>query len=257
MTGNIEDIRARLWAKAAEGEETAEIYRREARAVFEQDGMMAAGLLLDAAYANDHDDVAQETILRDLELACQLAPESVWGLESTHRLLLKLGLWRKAIPCLEREYELVEDLDYRLAVCLTLTDLYWIVAEDLGLAMTWVDRALGIDAHCVAALYAGLWISLSKGTDAALLARAEGFASTLAQVLGAPSERAVLYDLAGTIQMAHGDEARACESLALATQADRANPYVWLKFAWLCEKFARIPEAAQAYAQVAQIVEDS
>lgn len=257
MTGNIEDIRARLWAKAAEGEETAEIYRREARAVFEQDGMMAAGLLLDAAYANDHDDAAQETILRDLELACQLAPESVWGLESTHRLLLKLGLWRKAIPCLEREYELVEDLDYRLAVCLTLTDLYWIVAEDLGLAMTWVDRALGIDAHCVAALYAGLWISLSKGTDAALLARAEGFASTLAQVLGAPSERAVLYDLAGTIQMAHGDEARACESLALATQADRANPYVWLKFAWLCEKFARIPEAAQAYAQVAQIVEDS
>ena len=69
MTGNIEDIRARLWAKAAEGEETAEIYRREARAVFEQDGMMAAGLLLDAAYANDHDDAAQETILRDLELA--------------------------------------------------------------------------------------------------------------------------------------------------------------------------------------------
>ncbi len=43
------DIRAGLLVPAGEGEETAEIYRREARAVYETDRESAAALLLDAA----------------------------------------------------------------------------------------------------------------------------------------------------------------------------------------------------------------
>ena len=52
MAGKALDIKAALWAKAQEGEETAEVFRREARAIYEKDAESAAAFLLDAAFAN-------------------------------------------------------------------------------------------------------------------------------------------------------------------------------------------------------------
>ena len=59
MAGKALDIKAALWAKAQEGEETAEVFRREARAIYEKDAESAAAFLLDAAFANEHDDASE------------------------------------------------------------------------------------------------------------------------------------------------------------------------------------------------------
>lgn len=242
------DIRAGLMAPACEGEETAEIYRREARAVFENDRENAAALLIDAAYANDRDDNPVETIVRDLQLAAALCPNLLWVHTAAHRLLLKLGLWREALALLEKELTLLLTPDQTISVSLTASDLYWIIADDRSAAMNCVRKSLAIESTCTGALYNGLWIGNIE--------EQEEFAESLAKILGAPSERSVLYGLAGSILAARGNEAKALECYANASQADKTNPYVLLHYAILNERFEKLPEAAQAYGQIAQIFED-
>ncbi|MBQ9395571.1 MAG: hypothetical protein IJU23_08650 [Proteobacteria bacterium] len=242
------DIRAGLLVPAGEGEETAEIYRREARAVYETDREAAAALLLDAAYANDRDDNPVESIVRDLRLATALCPHLLWVHTAAHRLLLKLGLWRDALSLLERELSLLITPDQTIAISLTASDLYWLVADDRASAMNCVRKSLAIDSTCTGALYNGLWIGNIE--------EQREFAESLARILGAPSERSVLYGLAGSILASRGNEAKALECYANASQADKTNPYVLLHHAILNERFEKLPEAAQAYAQIAQIFED-
>ncbi len=242
------DIKSGLFAPAGEGEETAEIYRREARAVYEHDRESAAALLLDAAYANDRDENAPDVIVRDLHLAVALCPEAIWIYAAAHRLLLKLGLWQEALEFIEREIELTKSPDEQLALTLTATDLYWIVAENEVSAMTSAKRALSYDATNVSGLYAGLWLGDIQ--------EQEVFAESLAKILGAPSERAVLYGLAGSIHASRGNKTQALECYSQAVQADKTNPYIQLRYAILNEHFGRLPEAALSYAQIAQIIEN-
>ncbi|MBQ4360467.1 MAG: hypothetical protein II767_09435 [Proteobacteria bacterium] len=243
------DIQAGLFAPPGEGEETAEVYRREAQVLYRSDREAAAGLLLDAAYANDRDENPCEVIVRDLRLAVSLCPESGWVHSAAHRLMLKLGLWREALVLIEHELSLGNTQDEAVALCLTASDLLWIVADSPDDAMKYVERALSIDPTCVGALYAGLWLGNVDTQQA--------FSESLAKIMGTPAERAVLYDLSGSILKAHGQETRALECYAQAVQADRSNPYVLLRYAVLNEKFNKFAEAAQAYAQAAQIFEDS
>ena len=243
------DIQTGLFAPAGEGEETAEVYRREAQVLYRSDREAAAGLLLDAAYANDRDENPCEVIVRDLRLAVALCPDAGWVHSSAHRLMLKLGLWREALVLIEHELTLGNTQDEAVALCLTASDLLWIVADAPDDAMKYVERALSIDPTCVGALYAGLWLGNVDTQQA--------FSESLAKIMGTPSERAVLYDLSGSILKAHGQETRALECYEQAVQADRSNPYVLLRYAVLNEKFNKFAEAAQAYAQAAQIFEDS
>ena len=243
-----DEIRTGLFAPAGEGEETAEIYRREARAIYESDRQAAASLLLDAAYANDRDDNPAEVIVRDLKLAIALCPNTSWIYASAHRLMLKLNLWREALSLIQCEIALDNAPDENVALNLTAAELCWIVGDDPASAMEYVQRALAIDANCVGALYAGLWLSNIQAQKT--------FAEALAKILGAPAERSVLYGLAGSIQAASGCDAQALECYTQAVQADRSNPYVTLRYAVLNERFGKLWEAAQAYAQAAQIFED-
>ncbi|MBQ9244579.1 MAG: hypothetical protein IJ165_15375 [Proteobacteria bacterium] len=242
------DIQTGLFAPPGEGEETAEVYRREAQVLYRSDREAAAGLLLDAAYANDRDENPCEVIVRDLRLAVALCPECGWVHSAAHRLMLKLGLWREALVLIEHELSLGNTQDEAVALCLTASDLLWIVADAPDDAMKYVERALEIDPTCVGALYAGLWLGNVDTQQA--------FSESLAKILGTPAERAVLYDLAGSILKARGQETRALECYEQAVQADRANPYALLRYAVLNEKFNKFSEAAQAYAQAAQIFED-
>lgn len=257
MTGNFEaEIKAGLFAKALDGEETAEIYRREARAVYESDRIAAAALLLDAAYANEHDEACEESILRDLNLAVQLAPNEVWILETAHRLFMKLGYWQQAAEILKQEFALSDDADYREAVAVTLCDSYWIAGGNLEAALPWAQTANELQPTNFGALYLALWLNVERG-DAQSLARAQTYAESLAKILGTPEERAILYGFAGNLQHALGKSEQAYESYRQAAQADKKNPYVLLRYAILCEKYSKYAEAAVAYSQLAQIVEDA
>ncbi len=247
MASDIE-IRSGLLAPAGEGEETAEIYRREARAIYDRDKEGAAALLIDAAYANDRDDNPVDSILRDLNLAIAICPDTPWVYASAHRLMLKLGLWKNALSLIETEITLSLLPDEKLALCLTASDLCWIVGNDETSALKYIQRALEIDPNCTGALYNGLWLG---DTDTQ-----ESFAESLAKILGAPAERAVLYGLAGSLLSAKGNEVQALDCYTLAAQSDRNNPYALLRYAILNERFGKLPEAAQAYAQIAQIFDD-
>ncbi len=250
------DIEAGLMAPAGEDEETAEIYRREARSSYANDKISTAALLLDAAYANERDEAPEEDIVRDLMLAAAIAPNTQWVLESAHRMMLRLGKWREALQFLTREFRADDAPDNVQAIAMTAADLLWIVADNPREAMNWVQKALAADPNYVEALYAGLWISLLPVDKGGNPHQAEGFALALAKILGAPEERAVLYGLAGSIQMATNRDAEALESYGLAAQADRMNPYIQLKHAMLNEKFGKLQDAAQCYAQLATLFED-
>lgn len=251
-------LESQLFEEAKEGEETAEVYRKEARAIYKKDPHAAAALLLDAAYANDHEDAAVQTILRDLSLARKLAPDAVWAFDASHRLLLKLGLRKEAQRVLNEAYALSKDSDYRQAAALTAMDLSWIIGEDVNGACGHGERALSADASNASALYACTWMTLAPETGTAPnYPRADVYASALARVLGTPEERAIWYAMAGNIENAIGKTPEAFESYAAAAQADRSNPYTWLRYAHLCEKFGKLSDAAAAYAQTAQIVGDA
>ena len=258
------EILAALNAVAAADEETAEIYRREARALLKTDREATAALLLDAAYANDRDEAPVEDIVRDLNIAVSLADRAPWVYEAAHRLMLKLGLWREALALMEKEYALVQAPDYAVAIGLTSADLQWIVADEPAEAFEWVKRVLEREITNVDALYDGLWMSLAapqseeRGTVQSEVEETAGgrYAESLAKILGAPAERAVLYALAGSIQAAQHNDIQALECYGLAVQSDRTNPYAQLRFALLNEKFGRLQDAAQAYAQAAQIFKD-
>ena len=242
------EIKKALFAPANEGEETAEIYRREARVIYQDDKEGAASLLIDAAYANDRDDNPPEVIVRDLKLAVALCPNTNWVYAAAHRLLLKLGYWRDVLELLEKELALSSSPDEGIAICLAQADIYWIMGENPIAAMMCTQKALQFDATNVGALYEGLWIGDVTAQ--------ESFAQSMAKILGAPPERAVLYALAGSIRSARKDDAGALECYTQAAQTDRSNPYVLLKYAILCERFGKLTDAAQAYAQIAQIVQD-
>ena len=119
------EIKTALYAPAAEGEETAEIYRREARSILDSDREATAALILDAAYANDRDEAPVEDIVRDLNLAVSLAPNALWVYESAYRLMLKLGLWRESLALLEKAYTLTKAPDEALAIGLTAGNELW------------------------------------------------------------------------------------------------------------------------------------
>ena len=250
------DIESGLMAPAGEDEETAEIYRREARASVGQDKVATAALLLDAAFANERDEAPEEDIVRDLLLAAALAPNTPWVLESAHRMMLRLGRWQEALEFLAREFRPGDAPDSLQAIAMTSADLLWIVADKPREAMAWVQKALASDPNHVEALYAGLCMSLLPVESGGDPKQAETFALSLAKILGAPEERAILYGLAGSIQMAGKRDADALESYAQAAQADRTNPYIQLKFALLNEKFGKLQDAAQCYAQLATLFED-
>ncbi len=253
---HIIDIEAGLMAPAGEDEETAEIYRREARACYGHDKISAAALLLDAAYANERDEAPEDDIVRDLVLAATIAPDTQWVLESAHRMMLRLGKWREALEFLGREFRPDESPENVLAISMTAADLLWIVADKPLEAMNWITRALAVDPNHVEALYAGLWMSLLPSDKGGNPEKAESFALSLARILGDPAERAILYGLAGSIQASMHRDAEAIESFEQAAQADRNNPYIQLRLALLNERFGKLQEAAQCYAQLASLFED-
>lgn len=249
------DIKTALWEKAKEGEETAEIYRREARAAYEKDAEAAAAFLLDAAYANEHDGASPRSVARDLALAAQISPDSLWVCENAFRMQLKLGNLQDAANMLMRAYDLASGSD-RQSVALALGDLFWIAVQDPAQALKWVETALSADETNVAARYMALWINTTPG-DHADLQKAEQNAEKLARILGTPDERAILYDFAGAIQSAMGNYPKSYETYRLAFQSDKQNPYILLRYATLSEKYSKFSDAAAAYAQLAQIFEDA
>lgn len=246
------DIKSALWAKAQEGEETAEIFRREARAIYENDAESAAAFLLDAAYANEHDGAPDDVVRRDLALAAEILPDAGWVCETAFRMYVKLGDWNAAIDALRRAYEFARETDCRMAVALTLGDLYWIACGNAEKALEWVETAHALDENNVAALYMALWINAEIGGREGH-AKAEQYAEKLARILGTPDERAILYEFAASIQSAMGEYSKAYENFRLAFQSDKQNPYILLRYAVLSEKYAKLPEAATAYALAAQI----
>ena len=185
------EIKKALFAPANDGEETAEIYRREARVIYQDDKEAAAALLMDAAYANDRDDNPPEVIIRDLKTAVALCPQTNWVYAAAHRLLLKLGCWRDVLELLEKELQRSTSPDEGIAITLTQADIYWIIGENPIAAMQCAQKALEIDATNVSALYE----CLSLGDVTAQ----ESFAQSMAKILGATPERAVLYAWAGSI----------------------------------------------------------
>ena len=86
--------------------ETAAIYRREAKALYKNSPERAAIMLLNAAYANERDDRPDERILRDLSMATQLQPDQAWVLSTVRRFILKMDCWKQAIALIERELRL-------------------------------------------------------------------------------------------------------------------------------------------------------
>ena len=242
------EIQAGLFSPACEGEETAEIYRREARVLYKTDQEGAAALLLDAAYANDRDEAPIEAITRDIKLATSLCPKSPWIHAAAHRLLLKLGLWREALKVIEHEMTMTDIPNDAIALAMTACDLNWIVAEDRNNALQCVHKTLALDPNEVSALYAGLWLGNPQEQI--------NFAENLAKILGAPPERAILYALAGNMYAAKNSETQALDCYTQAVQADRSNPYILIKYAILCEKFGKLAEAAHAWSQIAQIIDD-
>lgn len=250
---NESEIILGMNAQGQEGEETAEIYRREARESFGHDRERAASFLLDAAYANEHDEAQEASVVRDLRLSAALAPEAEWCSTCCARLYLQLGMYREALSLFSRAYENTQNADVKLAVSLTCADLLWIALDDIAGAQAYVEKALALDETHVGALYAGLWMSLSPGG-----ARGDGesFALRVAKILGAPSERSALYALAGRLALEGGNEVGAHEYFSLSTQADRGNVYGWIQYAILCERYERYAEAAHAYAEVSQILCD-
>lgn len=243
------EILAGLNTPSGEGEETAEIYRREARAKYGIDNENAATHLLDAAYANDRDDNPVDVIVRDLKLAVAIGDNVSWIFAAAHRLLLKHGLWREALDIIEREIELTDDIDERVDLCMTAADLYGIVANQRDKALEFVDKALALNRDSPSALYDGIGFGDDKTREKNALA--------LAKILGAPQERAVLFALAGSIQIAHGNESDALNAYTQAALADKSTPYPQLHCAILNEKLGKRIDAAQNYAQVAQILEDN
>lgn len=254
MAGKALDIKAALWAKAQEGEETAEVFRREARAIYEKDAESAAAFLLDAAFANEHDDASDDSVCRDLALAAEILPHAGWVYETSFRMYLKIGDWNAAIEALRKAYEFAQETDSRMAIALTLGDLYWLANGDAKRALEWVETAHAIDENDVAAIYMALWINAEMGGLEGH-AKAEQYAEKLARILGTPDERAILYAFAASIQATMGEYSKAYENFRLAFQSDKQNPYILLRYAVLSEKYAKLPEAAMSYALAAQIFE--
>ena len=123
------DIKENLNAPLLEGEETAEIYRREARALYETSPHRAAVKLVDAAYANDHDENSVASVLRDLKTAILLAPECGWLASAARRLFVKMGAWNEALTILEKEMALAPTADLKIACTLEAADIAWLVLD--------------------------------------------------------------------------------------------------------------------------------
>ncbi|MCL2325015.1 MAG: hypothetical protein FWC40_00720, partial [Proteobacteria bacterium] len=243
------DIRTALFASGGEGEETAEIYRREARALYETRPADAAAMLIDAAYANDRDDAPTEIVVRDLMLAMALCPSEVWVFSAARRLMQKHGLSHEVLSLIEHEIDLSVASEYRIALCLEAAQLLWIVLEEADGAHAWIKRGLEIDPSHVGVLYAALWVSMSLGS----FAEASDYSDRLAQILGAPAERSVLYALAGGIHAAKGDAVGAHGFFSQAAASDRANLYAHLRLGLMEERLAHLEEAAQSYMQAATL----
>lgn len=245
------DIRAALMVPAAAGQETAEIFRREARALYETAPQDAAAMLLDAAYANDRDDVECDVVVRDLMLAIAICPDTLWVYSAARRLLLKLGLWNEAIDISKKELELSKQAEYRMALCLEAAQILWIGLGDLEASFAWVQRGLEQEPSHVGALYMALWLSIERGKTL----EAADYAVHLSKILSAPSERSVLYRLAGKIHADISNSAQAYSYYNEAVLSDRGDLFAHLHLSQLEEKFSKHSEAAQSYAQAAQIVD--
>lgn len=247
MTELLCDVKTSLETPALEGEETAEIYRREAKALYETNAVRAAKMLIDAAYANDRDEAVSSSIVRDLLTAVTLAPSEAWVASAARRLLVKIGRWGEALALLEREIELASTTDLKIACALEAASIVWIVQDDPEGALRWVERALKIDPCHVGALYDALWLDCAR--ERALESAHD--AEKLAKILGAPEERAVLFTFAANIHAGLGDDECAHVLYNSAVQADRNALYALLGLAWLDEKRGNFAEAAQNWASAA------
>lgn len=245
------DVKEYLNIPAQEGEETAEIYRREARAIYETAPLKAAVKLIDAAYANEHDEADREPIIRDLKTALALAPECGWIASCARRLLVKHGVWEEALAILEREKTLAPTVDLKIACMLEAADIAWIVLDDPARAEKWVTEALQADPTHVGALYHALWL------DCACEDRqgAADAAEALAKILGDPEERAVLFALAANTYLALGDDALAHARFSQAVQADRKHVFALLGLAFLDIKFRKFAESAGFWQTLAGLLE--
>ncbi len=241
------DVIASLETQALEGEETAEIYRREARALYEHNPVRAATMLIDAAYANDRDEAVTASIVRDLIAAVTLAPNEAWIAAAARRLLVKIGRWEEALCLLEREMTLASTSDLKIACALEAASIAWIVQDDPETAKKWVLKALNVDPCHVGALYDALWLDCA--CDNALETAKD--AEKLAKILGAPEERAALFTLAANIHTGLDDDEGAHGLFASAVQADRNALYALLGLAFLDEKSGKYADAAQNWAQAA------
>ena len=98
------------------------------------------------------------------------------------RMYLKIGDWNAAIEALRKAYEFAQETDSRMAIALTLGDLYWLANGDAKRALEWVETAHAIDENDVAAIYMALWINAEMGGLEGH-AKAEQYAEKLARIL--------------------------------------------------------------------------
>lgn len=241
------DIKENLNAPLLEGEETAEIYRREARALYETSPHRAAVKLVDAAYANDHDENSVASVLRDLKTAILLAPECGWLASAARRLFVKMGAWNEALTILEKEMALAPTADLKIACTLEAADIAWLVLDAPEKARNLVRAARQCDPKHVGSLYHDLWLSSTCG---ALWDAAEA-AEALAKILGDPSERAVLFAFAANIRMGLGDDTGAHALFSQAVQSDKTHVYALLGLAFLEARFSNFAQAAAMWQTLA------
>lgn len=246
-----QDVHAALFEAPGQGEETGEIYRAEARALYEREPERAAWMLLDAAYANERDEAAPAVILRDLMTAMHLAPDSRWILSCVRRLLMKAGAYKQALGIIEREHALCDEQGYAGALALEAAYIHWILLEDCEGALGWVQKVFSTQSLLVAALYAALGISCEQKQ----FEQAARHAEQLAPLLSAPQERACSYALAANILRRQGARDRAMALLDLAIQADRGDIYAQFQAALLKEGAKSFADASGCYEVAATLCE--
>ncbi len=248
-----QDVHAALFEPASKSEETAEIYRAEARALYEREPEKAAWMLLDSAFTNERDDAQPAVILRDLMAAMQLAPDKRWILTAVRRLLMKSSAYKQALSIIEREYALVDDQNFAAALALEAAYIHWILLEDCEEALRWTKKVLGGQALQLSALYAAVGICCQqKAFD-----EAANYAVSLAPLLNAPQDRACTYALAANIFWRNGEKSRAIELFDLSIQADRAFFYAQLSVSVLKEGARLLVESSHAYETAATLCEAS